>query len=92
MKGNESQRGRQRRLGWFILLKVTVESQPDCLLFFFALWPQIRGKSVRFPAGAGGLMKKRDTHLLQELGLHHQTLQLASLSKGGSVAFNVCAI
>lgn len=91
VKENESKRGRQRRLGWFILLKVTVESQPDCLLFF-ALWPWIRGKSVRFPAGAGGLMKKRDTHLLQELGLHHRTLQLASLSKGGSVAFNVCAI
>lgn len=33
VKENESKRGRQRRLGWFILLKVTVESQPDCLLF-----------------------------------------------------------
>lgn len=33
VKENESQRGRQRKPGGFILLKVTAESQPDCLLF-----------------------------------------------------------
>lgn len=34
-------------------------------------------------------MKERVTHPLQELGLPHQTLQLASLSKGGGVANNM---
>lgn len=56
----------------------------------------MRGKSARLPAGTGSLMKEWETLPLQELGLPHlhqtfgdQMLQLASLSKGGSVVYYV---
>ncbi len=79
----------RRRPGWFH--SAESHSWKSAWLFAVcALWPLIRGKSVRLPAGTGSLMKERNTHLLQESGLPHQTLQLASLSKGGSVACNVC--
>lgn len=93
-QGRETER-RRKRLCWFH----SAESHSWKSAWLFAvcvLWPLMRGKSVRFPAGAGSLMKERDTHPLQELGLPHlhwtlgdQTLQLASSSKGGSVACNV---
>lgn len=37
-------------------------------------------------------MKGRDTHPFQELRLPHQTLQLASLSKEGTVTHNACVL
>lgn len=96
MKENESRGERQeRRRGWFH--SVESHSWKSAWLFAVcALWPLMRGKSARLPAGTGSLMKEWDTLPLQELGLPHlhqtlgdQMLQLASLSKGGSVAYNV---
>lgn len=43
-------------VGVSILLKVRVESQPECLLFFYCGHAYMQ--SVRFPAGAGGSVKK----------------------------------